>query len=296
MSLQIEPIGEVVEGRSEVADDYWGGVESVIELAEGTPPDAVQGLEEFSHLVVVWHFHQAAPSDVEYHARSPRGDSAVADHRHVRAPQSPAAQPARPVVPASAVGGWSAAAGRPTSTRWSARRSTTCRRSSRRWRRAAPSGSRCGRGRCSGITGPRSSPRHRARIRSTFGQARRLPTRWPSARIVWRVQEQGSSRSCRPSAITVVDLGLADPLPHHGLGQVEVLADLPTIRSPRRHASTISALNSGVNEQHGHTLFFAMLSMMDILPAPNPRSWMSVKAYQAHPQWTSMAIVAKSSP
>ncbi|MBU6529684.1 TrmO family methyltransferase domain-containing protein [Streptomyces mayonensis] len=75
MTLEIKPIGEVVAGRTEVADDYWGGIESVIQLDENEfPLDSVQGLEEFSHLVVVWHFNQAAPSDVEYHARSPRGN------------------------------------------------------------------------------------------------------------------------------------------------------------------------------------------------------------------------------
>ncbi|MGW6361560.1 TrmO family methyltransferase domain-containing protein [Streptomyces sp. NPDC055092] len=74
MTLQIEPIGVVVEGRTEVADDYWGGVESVIQLNEDFPLDSVQGLDEFSHLVVVWHFDQASPSDVELHARSPRGN------------------------------------------------------------------------------------------------------------------------------------------------------------------------------------------------------------------------------
>ncbi|MFF4189089.1 TrmO family methyltransferase [Streptomyces sp. NPDC001691] len=77
MALQITPIGEVIEGRTEVTDDYWGGVESVIQLDEGRfPADSVQGLDQFSHLVVVWHFNRASPSDVEYHARSPRGNVA----------------------------------------------------------------------------------------------------------------------------------------------------------------------------------------------------------------------------
>ncbi|MET8690528.1 TrmO family methyltransferase [Streptomyces sp. NPDC004732] len=76
MALQINPIGEVVAGRVEVADDYWGGIESVIQLDEKEfPADSVQGLEEFSHLVVVWHFDQASTDDVEYHARSPRGNT-----------------------------------------------------------------------------------------------------------------------------------------------------------------------------------------------------------------------------
>ncbi|MBD2831798.1 TrmO family methyltransferase domain-containing protein [Streptomyces sp. NBC_01022] len=76
MALEINPIGEVVAGRTEVTDDYWGGVESVIQLDKTEfPIDSVQGLEEFSHLVVVWHFDQASPDDVEYHARSPRGNT-----------------------------------------------------------------------------------------------------------------------------------------------------------------------------------------------------------------------------
>ncbi|MFJ9151735.1 TrmO family methyltransferase [Streptomyces sp. NPDC102270] len=75
MTLEIKPIGEVVAGRREVGDDYWGDIESVIQLDEDEfPLDSVEGLEEFSHLVVVWHFDQASPSDVEYHARSPRGN------------------------------------------------------------------------------------------------------------------------------------------------------------------------------------------------------------------------------
>ncbi|MCZ0205944.1 TrmO family methyltransferase [Streptomyces sp. UMAF16] len=75
MVLEIRSIGTVVEGRTEVADDYWGGVESVIQLDESEfPLDSVLGLDEFSHLVVVWHFDKASPSDVEYHARSPRGN------------------------------------------------------------------------------------------------------------------------------------------------------------------------------------------------------------------------------
>ncbi|MFF7174848.1 TrmO family methyltransferase domain-containing protein [Streptomyces pseudovenezuelae] len=75
MTLEIKPIGEVIAGRREVVDDYWGGVESVIQLDEDEfPLDSVQGLDEFSHLVVVWHFDQASRDDVEYHARSPRGN------------------------------------------------------------------------------------------------------------------------------------------------------------------------------------------------------------------------------
>ncbi|MGW1469609.1 SAM-dependent methyltransferase [Streptomyces sp. NPDC002308] len=75
-ALGIEPIGTVVGGRREVADDHWGGVESVIRLRPDFPPEVVRGLEEFSHLVVVWHFDRADPDDVALHARSPRNNPA----------------------------------------------------------------------------------------------------------------------------------------------------------------------------------------------------------------------------
>ncbi|MFI6813302.1 SAM-dependent methyltransferase [Nonomuraea sp. NPDC050328] len=71
--LTITPIGVVVGGRTEPTDDHWGE-QAIIRLNADFPHEVVQGLEEFSHLVVVWHFHRAAPTDVALHARSPRND------------------------------------------------------------------------------------------------------------------------------------------------------------------------------------------------------------------------------
>lgn len=72
-TLQIQPIGVVVGGRTEPTDDHWDG-EVIIRLNPEYNPEVVQGLEEFSHLVVVWHFHRASPNDVALHARSPRNN------------------------------------------------------------------------------------------------------------------------------------------------------------------------------------------------------------------------------
>ncbi|AZK95392.1 SAM-dependent methyltransferase [Streptomyces tsukubensis] len=72
-TLEIRPIGYVVGGRSEVSDDQWSGT-AVIRLNPEFPAEVVQGLAEFSHLLVVWHFHRASPADVALHARSPRND------------------------------------------------------------------------------------------------------------------------------------------------------------------------------------------------------------------------------
>ncbi|GGV57963.1 SAM-dependent methyltransferase [Streptomyces spectabilis] len=91
MTLQIEPVGTVIGGRTEVADDYWGGVESIIRLNPAFPLDVVKGLDEFSHLIVTWHFSQASTDDVALHARSPRNDprwepSGTFAHRNHRRP------------------------------------------------------------------------------------------------------------------------------------------------------------------------------------------------------------------
>ncbi|MGR4878692.1 SAM-dependent methyltransferase [Streptomyces sp. LARHCF249] len=74
-SLEITPIGTVVGGRVESTDDHWGG-QAIIRLNSDFPVEVVQGLEEFSHLLVVWHFHKASPNDVALHARSPRNNPA----------------------------------------------------------------------------------------------------------------------------------------------------------------------------------------------------------------------------
>jgi tRNA-Thr(GGU) m(6)t(6)A37 methyltransferase TsaA len=67
-------IGVVVGGRGEPEDDDWSGVDAVIRV-DGSmfPPEAVAGLDAFSHLEVVYVFHRAAPEDVTTGARHPRG-------------------------------------------------------------------------------------------------------------------------------------------------------------------------------------------------------------------------------
>ena len=73
-------IGVVVGGRTEPVDDNWGMVESVIRL-ESTrfENDAVAGLEAFSHLCVVFHFHLVEEADVVTGARHPPRQSRLAE-------------------------------------------------------------------------------------------------------------------------------------------------------------------------------------------------------------------------
>jgi len=75
VDVQLEPIGYVVGGRTEPVDDDWGDVEATIVLEDRLlDADAIVGLDEFSHLEVVYFFHLVEPEDVTRGARRPRGN------------------------------------------------------------------------------------------------------------------------------------------------------------------------------------------------------------------------------
>ena len=77
MQLAMTPIGTVVGGRTEPVDDHWGLVEATIVLdADALGADAAAGLEEFSHVEVVFVFDRVDPGDVVTGARHPRGNAA----------------------------------------------------------------------------------------------------------------------------------------------------------------------------------------------------------------------------
>jgi tRNA (Thr-GGU) A37 N-methylase len=70
--IKVPVIARVVGGHTGRLDDYKGGVQSIIRLNPKTPAETLQGIEEFSHLQVMWYFHAGSPDDVALHARSPR--------------------------------------------------------------------------------------------------------------------------------------------------------------------------------------------------------------------------------
>ena len=74
MSMEMQPVGVVRGGRTEPVDDDWGASEATIVLdAAQFSPDVVAGLDEFSHLDVVYVFHLVEPEAVNLGARHPRG-------------------------------------------------------------------------------------------------------------------------------------------------------------------------------------------------------------------------------
>jgi tRNA-Thr(GGU) m(6)t(6)A37 methyltransferase TsaA len=75
--LSVEAIGRVVGGRTAPVDDDWDAVSATIRLDETRfEPDALRGLDAFSHLEVLYHFHLVAADAVHVGARRPRGNPA----------------------------------------------------------------------------------------------------------------------------------------------------------------------------------------------------------------------------
>lgn len=72
--ILIKPIGSVSSPIQSVVDDVWGGVISRITL-DGTrfTPESLTGLDEFSHVEVIFQLDQVAESSVEHGTRHPRG-------------------------------------------------------------------------------------------------------------------------------------------------------------------------------------------------------------------------------
>lgn len=70
----MRPVGVVRSPRAEPIDDDWGDVEATIELDARFGPEALRGLDAFSHVEVVYRFHRVDESSVHTGARRPRGN------------------------------------------------------------------------------------------------------------------------------------------------------------------------------------------------------------------------------
>lgn len=73
----LHPIGTVLGGREEWVEDDWYGVSATIRLdASRFDSGVVQGLEEFSHLEVVFLFDRVDPAKIRTDPRPARGNAA----------------------------------------------------------------------------------------------------------------------------------------------------------------------------------------------------------------------------
>ncbi|MBS1510890.1 MAG: SAM-dependent methyltransferase [Bacteroidetes bacterium] len=72
MEITLQPVAFVTNNRSAITDDFWGNVVSEIQLAENIPAIALEGVESFSHVEIIFYFDQSRPEEVVYsgHPRS----------------------------------------------------------------------------------------------------------------------------------------------------------------------------------------------------------------------------------
>ena len=73
MAIELEPIGHVRGGRVDPIDDGWGAEHCTIVTTDRFGDDALAGLDSFSHVEVVFHFHLVDEASVVVGARRPRG-------------------------------------------------------------------------------------------------------------------------------------------------------------------------------------------------------------------------------
>ncbi|MGH3701203.1 MAG: SAM-dependent methyltransferase [Pseudonocardiaceae bacterium] len=84
------PIAQVIGGRTEPTDDYGGGTRSIIRIdSTRFNANATAGLDEFSHLEIVFRFHLTDPSDLNLGARQARDNPdwpevGIFGHRNMR--------------------------------------------------------------------------------------------------------------------------------------------------------------------------------------------------------------------
>lgn len=73
--IELRPIGRVVCTRKAPADDLWDRERSTIVLdPERFGPDALAGLDLFSHLEVTFHLDRVPDEKITHGARRPRND------------------------------------------------------------------------------------------------------------------------------------------------------------------------------------------------------------------------------
>lgn len=74
-NILLQPIGILTKGREAIQDDFWGNEISVIELdSTRFSPDVLKGLQDFSHLEVIYFMHGVKEEQIELTARHPRNN------------------------------------------------------------------------------------------------------------------------------------------------------------------------------------------------------------------------------
>ena len=73
--ISLEPIGHVHSPRHDLADDDWGDVTATIELNDTCDAASLDGIDQFSHAEIIFHFDRLPASAIERGTRHPRGNT-----------------------------------------------------------------------------------------------------------------------------------------------------------------------------------------------------------------------------
>jgi len=74
-AFALQPIGTVRSARGEPVDDGWDAIPAHVELDSSQfGPEALAGLDSFSHAVVIFLFDRVSDDEIERGARHPRGN------------------------------------------------------------------------------------------------------------------------------------------------------------------------------------------------------------------------------
>ncbi|KOP72550.1 transcriptional regulator [Lysinibacillus sp. FJAT-14745] len=75
MLYNIKPIAVVSNSRTMIEDDNWGSVISTIELTKDMHESSLKGIDDFSHLEIIFYFDKVADEKIQYEARHPRNNT-----------------------------------------------------------------------------------------------------------------------------------------------------------------------------------------------------------------------------
>src|SRR6478672_12292299 len=72
MEIKVEPVGFVRNSRTQPEDDHWSSIISEITLADQMPEESLKGIEEYSHLEIIFLFDRVSMNDIILTAEHPR--------------------------------------------------------------------------------------------------------------------------------------------------------------------------------------------------------------------------------
>lgn len=75
MNITLKPIGYINSTRKDIFDDNWDCEDTHIELIDDLTKESLFGIEDFSHVEIVFYMDKVDPNKIEMTARHPRNNT-----------------------------------------------------------------------------------------------------------------------------------------------------------------------------------------------------------------------------